>query len=161
MQFKTASASVLFAGLATASSFTTAPYASFTPSSPTFTVSPSSLPPSSVIAGRVSHIPSASLSSLYAASSSASAAALNSSEYDCVYQGRGCDWTKSEYGYGSDYCGSSPYQAGQRLSDGSLILAVSKDGSRDCASKAGAQCCKVLADNPCKYGEKYLECYKP
>jgi hypothetical protein len=117
-----------------------------------------SIPPSSVLASRTSSIPSASRSAIYAASSSAAAAA---SEYDCIYQGRGCDWTKSEYGYGSNYCGSSPYQPGQQLSDGSVILAVSKDGSGDCASKAGAQCCKVLADNPCKYGEKYLECYKP
>ncbi|GLI78817.1 hypothetical protein PoHVEF18_007138 [Penicillium ochrochloron] len=159
MQFKAASISLLFAGLASAGSFTTTPSASFTPSSATFSVPSVSIPASSVVASRVSQIPSASLSSIYAASSSA--AALNTSEYDCIYQGRGCDWTKTEYGYGSDYCGSSPYQAGQQLSDGSVILAVSKDGSGDCASKAGSQCCKVLADDPCKYGEKYLECYKP
>lgn len=93
MQFKAASVSILFAGLASAGSFTTTPSASFTPSSSTFTVPSVSISPSSVIASRISHIPSASLSSIYAASS---AAALNPNEYDCIYQGQGCDWTKSE-----------------------------------------------------------------
>lgn len=161
MQTKVACISFLLAGLASASSFTTTPSASFTPHSASFSVPSVSIPPSSAIASHVSHIPSASRSSIYAASSSAAAAALNPNDYDCIYHGRGCDWTKSEYGYGSNYCGSSPYQAGQKLSDGGVILAVSKDGSGDCAAKAGAQCCKVLADQPCKYGEKYLECYKP
>ncbi|BCR85427.1 uncharacterized protein ACHE_20885S [Aspergillus chevalieri] len=38
-------------------------------------------------------------------SASPSSPALNHDDYDCIYQNRGCDWTKSEYGYGSDYCG--------------------------------------------------------
>ncbi|KAJ5856051.1 uncharacterized protein N7529_009995 [Penicillium soppii] len=94
-------------------------------------------------------------------SSAAPSASVNAADFDCVYRGWGCDWKKSEYGYGADYCGSSPFKAGQQLSDGSQIVAVSKDGSGDCASKAGDKCCQVLAAEPCKRGEKYLECSKP
>lgn len=104
---------------------------------------------------------SASISSTATPSPSATPSSVNPDDFDCVYRGRGCDWTKSEYGYGSDYCGSSPFKAGQKLSDGGVVLAVSKDGSGDCASKAGKKCCQVLADQPCKHGEKYLQCPKP
>ncbi|KAJ5374464.1 hypothetical protein N7517_006470 [Penicillium concentricum] len=86
--------------------------------------------------------------------------AVNPEDYDCVYRGWGCDWRKSEYGYGSDYCGLSPFEAGQQLSS-SKVVAVSKDGSGDCASKAGSKCCQVLAKEPCRRGEKYLECKRP
>jgi hypothetical protein len=86
---------------------------------------------------------------------------VNTDDYDCVYRGWGCDWVKSEYGYGNDYCGVSPFKAGKQLSDGNWVVAVSSDGSGDCASKAGDKCCKLLADSPCKRGEKYLECSKP
>jgi hypothetical protein len=109
----------------------------------------------------MSAIPTSSYSAISAAGSSDAAKAVNAEDYDCVYRGWGCDWIKSEYGYGSDYCGVSPFKAGQQLSDGSQIVAVSSDGSGDCASKAGSKCCQVLADSPCKRGEKYLECTKP
>jgi hypothetical protein len=103
--------------------------------------------------------PSASWSSIAAAQSSASVAP--SDEYDCTYKDYGCNWEASDYTHGSDYCGSSAFSPGQKLSDGHVVLAVSKDGSGDCASQAGSQCCKFLANHPCKRGEKYLDCVKP
>jgi hypothetical protein len=114
--------------------------------------SPSPSPSSSSIAS--TSIPSST-------SSAAPSASVNPDDFDCVYRGWGCDWKKSEYGHGADYCGSSPFKSGQQLSDGSQIVAVSKDGSGECTSKAGAKCCQVLSDEPCKRGEKYLECSKP
>ena len=165
MQFTLTSA-VLLAGVASArmtssaSPSSSAP-ATYTPITSTVAVPSISLPPSSVLQSRLSAIPTSSYASISAAESSAAASAVNPEDYDCVYRGWGCDWIKSEYGYGSDYCGVSPFKAGQQLSDGNRIVAVSSNGSGDCASKAGAQCCKVLADSPCKRGEKYLECSKP
>jgi hypothetical protein len=147
MQYKLASISLLMASVVTAK-FTSSPI----PSSHSVTVTPSSTPVSSTTS-----IPS----STPVAIPSHTPGPENPEDFDCVYRGWGCNWTKSEYGYGSEYCGSSPFTAGQQLSDGNHIVAVSKDGSGDCASKAGNKCCQVLAETPCKYGEKYLECYKP
>ena len=120
----------------------------------------------SMASAKLTTSPSPSPSSSIAVSSTASPSSsatpsINPDDYDCVYRGLGCDWKKTEYGYGDDYCGSTSFKSGQKLSDGSLILAVSKDGSGDCASQASAKCCQVLADAPCKRGEKYLECSKP
>lgn len=99
-------------------------------------ITPTSAPYSSALSSRVSTTPSQSWSSVAAAGSSQAASGnLNPDDFDCVYENYGCDWTKSEYGYGADYCGSSPYKAGHKLSDGGVILAVSKDGSGDCESK--------------------------
>ncbi|ODM19044.1 hypothetical protein SI65_05661 [Aspergillus cristatus] len=94
-------------------------------------------------------------------SASASSPALNPDDYDCIYQNRGCDWTKSEYGYGSDYCGHSPFKPGQTLSDGNVIVAVAPNGTSEaCTMYASHACCKALDESPCRRGEKYLECYK-
>ncbi|KAJ5122487.1 hypothetical protein N7448_003621 [Penicillium atrosanguineum] len=161
----TLTSALLMAGVASAqmsssASPSSAP-ATYTPITSTVAIPSFSIPPTSVFQSRLSAIPTSSYSAISAADSSAAASAVNTDDYDCVYRGWGCDWIKSEYGYGSDYCGSSPFKAGQQLSDGNQIVAVSSDGSGDCASKAGSKCCKVLADSPCKHGEKYLECTKP
>lgn len=65
---------------------------------------------------------------------------------------------RSSYAGNGTQCGASPYKAGHTLDDGSLIMAVSQDGTGDCASQVNSQCCQVLASSPCKYGEKYLQC---
>ncbi|CAI7618513.1 unnamed protein product [Penicillium pancosmium] len=148
MHFNIPSVSLLLASLAAAEtlSTTTSPSASASAS-----IIPTSAPYSSALSSRVSTTPSQSWSSIAAAGSSQAASGeLNPDDFDCIYKNYGCDWTKSEYGYGADYCGSSPYKAGQKLSDGGVILAVSKDGGGDCESKAGSQCCTVLANDPCK-----------
>ncbi|KAJ5979555.1 hypothetical protein N7481_006853 [Penicillium waksmanii] len=156
MQFTLASVSLLLAGMASASSSS----ATFTP------ITSVPLPPSintpvpSAVSSAIKAIPSASYSSIAAAESAAQASTINTDNYDCVYQIYGCDWKQSEYGYGSDYCGVSPFDAGQQLSDGHVVLAVSKDGSGDCASKAGNSCCKLMSESPCKRGERYLDCVK-
>ncbi|KAJ5100581.1 hypothetical protein N7456_006633 [Penicillium angulare] len=155
MQFTFASASLLLVGMASASS-----------SSATFTPITSVPPPPSIsipgpsAASSLKNIPSASYSSILAAESSARASTINTDNYDCVYQNYGCDWRQSEYGYGSDYCGVSPFEAGQQLSDGHVVLAVSKDGSGNCTLKAGSSCCRLMSESPCKRGEKYLDCVK-
>ncbi|CAI7606318.1 unnamed protein product [Penicillium bialowiezense] len=117
----------------------------------------------SVASAQLTTSPSPASSSSVAVSSTASPSSsatpsVNPDDYDCVYRGWGCDWKASEYEYGNDYCGTTGFKAGQTLSDGNQIVAVSKDGSGDCASKAGSKCCKVLAGDACKRGEKYLEC---
>ncbi|KAJ5823727.1 hypothetical protein N7447_006067 [Penicillium robsamsonii] len=142
MQYKLASISLL-AGMASA----------IPSSSPSPT--PASLSPSFSSMASISAVPSVS-----APIASNTPGVVNPKDYDCVYRGWGCDWRKSEYGYGSDYCGLSPFEAGQQLKR-SKVVAVSKDGSGDCASKAGNMCCQVLAKEPCRRGEKYLECRKP
>ncbi|KAI9929488.1 hypothetical protein ASPWEDRAFT_41302 [Aspergillus wentii DTO 134E9] len=123
---------------------------------PTLTpsASPSSTPSSSA---SVSPSSSASISAYATPSSTPS---LNPDEYDCILNNQQCSWHKSEFGYGSDYCGSSPYRAGQKLSSGNTIVAVEKSGeSQDCVRKAGVACCKAF-ETACRRGEKYLECEK-
>ena len=154
MQFTIASISLLLAGVASASSSS----ATFTPNTSVPPMSSVTLPPTASVKSAISAIPSSSYASIMAAESSAAAQIIHSDEYDCAYQNYGCNWMASDYTYGSDYCGASPFEAGQHLSDGHIVLAVSKDGSGDCASKAGTQCCNVLAESPCKRGEKYLDC---
>lgn len=74
---------------------------------------------------------------------------------------RGCDWTKSGYGYGSDYCGYSSFKPGQTLSDGNVIVAVAPNGTSEaCTKYVNHACCKALDESPCRRGEKHLECYK-
>lgn len=164
MQFTLASTYLLLASLASAQSMTSSPSASVTPtpsssyyysySTPSF-----SFPSESVLASRISAIPSKSWSSIAAAGTSQAASEVSTKYFDCVYENYGCDWVRSNL-TSATTCGSSPYKAGHELSDGSVILAVSKDGSGDCASQAGSQCCKLLANEPCKSGEKYLECHQ-
>lgn len=156
MQFTIPSITLMLAIVASAQLITSPSPSSTTPTSASST--PTKVASIPFFAASSISTPATSSTSATAASSSA---ALNPKDYDCVYRGLGCNWVKSEYGYGADYCGSSPFKAGQQLSDGSKILAVSKDGSGDCASQAGEKCCKNLAEHPCKRGEKYLECLKP
>ncbi|EYE98172.1 uncharacterized protein EURHEDRAFT_272144 [Aspergillus ruber CBS 135680] len=105
--------------------------------------------------------PSPSSTPFLTPSSSASSSALNPDDYDCIYQNRGCDWTKSKYGYGNDYCGVSPFKPGQTLSDGNVIMAVASNGTSEaCTKSASHACCKALDESPCTRGEKYLECYE-
>ncbi|OQE42995.1 hypothetical protein PENCOP_c003G08179 [Penicillium coprophilum] len=144
MQYSLASVSLLLTGMASATLFPS-------PSPTSASILPTSIPMAST--GAIS-------SSISAPIASNTPGATNSETYDCVYRGWGCDWKKSEYGYGSDYCGHSPFKAGQQLSS-SKVVAVSKDGSGDCASKVGKKCCQVLANEPCMRGEKYLECKRP
>ncbi|KAJ5160026.1 uncharacterized protein N7482_007030 [Penicillium canariense] len=154
-------ASVASAQMTSSASLSSSALATSTPVTSSVAIPSISISPSSVPWSRLSANPTSSYASVSAAASSDAASAVNPDDYDCVYHGWGCDWIKSEYGYGNDYCGRSPFKAGQQLSDGSQIVAVSSDGSGDCSSKAGSTCCKVLADSPCKRGEKYLECKKP
>lgn len=160
MQLQFASISLFLASMASATSFssmTTHPSsATFTPPRSTMSVPSISLPPFPMTRSPSSTHPSSTGSSI---TRSSSPAALNPADYDCVYRGMGCHWTKSEFGYGNDYCGHSPYKAGQKLKN-SVIVAVSKDGSGDCWDQAGPKCCQALAESACKRGEKYLECYK-
>lgn len=104
--------------------------------------------------------PSASRSCITIDESSIAAHIINTDDYDCVYQDYGCDWCYSDYSGGGSSCGASPYEAGEKLSDGHVILAVSQDGSGDCVSNAGSKCCTLLEDNPCNSGYKYLDCAK-
>ncbi|CAG8391507.1 unnamed protein product [Penicillium salamii] len=156
MHFTLASISLLL-GVATASSSS----ATFTPVTSAPALPSITLPPTSAVKSAISAIPSASWSSIAAAESSAAAQIIHSDEYDCAYKDYGCNWMVSDYTYGADYCGSSPFSAGEHLSEDHIVLAVSKDGKGECADKAGSQCCNVLADSPCKRGEKYLDCVKP
>ncbi|KAJ6004871.1 hypothetical protein N7540_012670 [Penicillium herquei] len=117
------------------------------------------IPPSSVLASIYSAIPTRSWAFIAAAGSSQAAKTeLNTDFFDYVYLNYGCDWMQNSYMGNSTYCGYSPYQAGHTFSDGNMIMAVSKNGTGDFVSQAGKQCCKVLTRDPCKYGEKYLEC---
>ncbi|KAJ0423273.1 hypothetical protein BJY00DRAFT_59752 [Aspergillus carlsbadensis] len=90
-------------------------------------------------------------------------ATLNPDDFSCIVAGRGCDWTASEYGYGSDYCGSSPFEPFHVLSDGNIVLAVAQNGTIEdgCYNQTTIACCEALNENPCRRGEKYLECYSP
>ncbi|KAJ5336735.1 hypothetical protein MYU51_005841 [Penicillium brevicompactum] len=161
MHFTLTSLSLLLAGMATASSSSASSSATFTPVTSVPAMPSITLPPTSAVKSAISAVPSASWSSIAAAESSAAAQIIHSDEYDCAHQDYGCNWVASDYTYGDDYCGSSPFEAGAQLSEDHMVLAVSKDGSGDCDSKAGSQCCDVLAESPCKRGEKYLECVKP
>ncbi|KAJ5772951.1 hypothetical protein N7457_007847 [Penicillium paradoxum] len=127
---------------------------SATPSS--LSIRPSRTPKSSSVAATSSFI--ASSTSVAVASGTPGVKAADT--FDCVYAGWACDWIAPEHSSGSDYCGRSPFKAGHELPSGSKVLAVSMDGADECASKAGEKCCQVLADAPCRRGEKYLECKK-
>lgn len=121
------------------------------------------------LAGAATAMPGASSSSAHVSGTpSSSSMAMpsktpNPADHDCIIANRGCDWTKSVYGYGSDYCGSSPYKPFQQLSDGGIVLAVAKNGGFEdgCLNQTTFECCKALSKDPCSRGEKYLECSKP
>ncbi|KAJ6035980.1 hypothetical protein N7540_000259 [Penicillium herquei] len=157
MQFTLTSVTLLLAGMVSASSSSSA---AFTPITSVPSFSSIRLPPSSVVESLISAIPSASRSSIIAAESSAAAQAINSDNYDCVYKGYGCDWRVSDYSGGGSSCGPSPFTVGEELSDGHKVLAISQDGSGDCYLNAGSQCCRLVAENPCYSGYKYLDCVK-
>ena len=166
MQFTIASVSLLLAGLASATPYSTSSAspsssASITPTSQPYTYTPysASFPPTSVLISRFSAIPSASWSSIEAAGTSQAASVLlNTKNFECVYKNNGCNWFKNDYSSGESDCGKSVYEAGQEFDDGSFILAVSATGDEDCKSAAGSQCCAVLDKDSCSTGQKYLEC---
>ncbi|KAK5789667.1 hypothetical protein VI817_008790 [Penicillium citrinum] len=128
--------------------------ATFTPNTSVPPITSFTLSPTASVKSAISAIPSASRSSIAAAESSAAAVIIHSDEYDCAYQNYGCNWMASDYASGGDYCGTSPFEAGPNLTDSHVVLAISKDSSGDCASKAGTQCGNALAATPCKVGEK-------
>ncbi|KAJ5240909.1 uncharacterized protein N7469_002500 [Penicillium citrinum] len=128
--------------------------ATFTPNTSVPPITSFTLSPTASVKSAISAIPSASRSSIAAAESSAAAVIIHSDEYDCAYQNYGCNWMASDYESGGDYCGTSPFEAGPNLTDSHVVLAISKDSSGDCASKAGTQCGNALAATPCKVGEK-------
>ncbi|KAL4925298.1 uncharacterized protein BDV17DRAFT_294527 [Aspergillus undulatus] len=78
-------------------------------------------------------------------------ATLNPEDYDCIIADRGCSWNKSEYGYDSDYCGSSPYQPFQVLDTGDIVLAVAKNGTAadGCLDQTTVACCSALQESAC------------
>ncbi|KAJ5503799.1 hypothetical protein N7463_006673 [Penicillium fimorum] len=153
MQYKLASISLLLASMASATpSASVTPSASATPSSspsPTFTPRASSSPTFTPRA-------SSSVSEVIPYNTNGP---VNLEHFQCGYRGWGCNWSKSMHSYGNN-CGTSPFKPGQQLRH-YRVVAVSSDGSGDCASQAGDMCCQVLAEYPCQSGEKFLECNKP
>ena len=75
-----------------------------------------------------------------------------------MFEDYGCDWMQNSYAANGTNCGVPPYKPGHVTTDGNVIMAVSRNGTGDCVSQAGSKCCKVLARDPCRSGEKYLEC---
>lgn len=88
-------------------------------------------------------------------------ATLNPEDYSCIIANRGCNWEKTEYGYGADYCGSSPYEPFQVLDTGDIVMAVAQNGTAEdgCYDQTTAGCCEALKEESCRRGYRYLQCY--
>ncbi|KAL4961076.1 uncharacterized protein BDV14DRAFT_129417 [Aspergillus stella-maris] len=116
-----------------------------------------------ILAGSAAAQFSSSATPSPSSSAAVPSATLNPEDYDCIIADRGCTWEKTEYGYGSDYCGSAPYEPFQVLNTGDIVVAVAKNGTAadGCLDQTTGTCCKALAEDPCNRGEKYLQCKKP